>query len=56
MEADIKLACAVAEALTKGKTPEELSRLHVFLQVVASLVAAEINCLRTSASNGGARQ
>ena len=46
MNDDLTLAYALARALTEGKTVEELSRLHILLQTVCSLVSAELGCLR----------
>ena len=59
MDADLKLACAIAEALTRGKTSEEIARMQVTAQTVASLLASELACLKTKNStlpSGGARK
>ena len=59
MDAEIKAAYAIAQAMIAGKTLGELSRLQIILQTVCSLVAAEIGCKRLSdqpKSQSGARQ
>ena len=59
MDAEIKLACAVAEALTKNKTQAELQRLQIVLQTISSLIVAECACLKTAPlteTKGGASQ
>ena len=42
MDAEIKTAYLIAEALTAGKSLEELARLQITLQTISSLVAAEL--------------
>ncbi len=59
MDGDLKLAYALAEALTKGKTPEEIARLQTILQTTATLLMSELKCLKTKNStqpSGGARK
>ena len=60
MESDVKLACALTEALIKGKNTEEIARLQITLQTVCSLLASELACRKsktsTATSDGGARQ
>ena len=51
MDADIKAAYLIAEALTAGKSLDELARLQITLQTVSSLVAAQLACLRNGGSN-----
>ncbi len=51
MDADIKAAYLIAEALMKGKSLDELARLQITLQTVSSLVAAQVACLRNGRSN-----
>ena len=52
MDADIKLAYLIAEALTKDKTLEELTHLQLTLQTLSSLVAAELACRRNGSLAG----
>ena len=47
VEEDIKLACAITEALTQGSSLEEIARLQVIFQTVTSLLTSELNCLKT---------
>ena len=54
MDADLELAFLIAEALTKGKTTEELTRLQITLQTISSLVAADL-AYKRNGSNGGNR-
>ncbi|HAE88734.1 MAG TPA: hypothetical protein DCG79_02550 [Clostridiales bacterium] len=59
MDADLKLACAIAEALTQGSSLEEIARLQVIFQTVTSLLTSELNYLKTKKStqpSGGARK
>ena len=59
VEEDIKLACAITEALTQGSSLEEIARLQVIFQTVTSLLTSELNCLKTKKStqpSGGARE
>lgn len=43
---DLHLAITLTQAMIKGKSMEELSRLHLLLQTMSSLVSAELGCLR----------
>ena len=52
MDADIKLAYLIADALTKGKNLEELTRLQITLQTVSSLVTAELARVRSKGLSG----
>ena len=54
MDADLRFAYMIAEALTQGKTQQELMQLQVFLQTLSSLITAQIACLRNSLSKSGA--
>ena len=59
VEEDIKLACAITEALTQGSSLEEIARLQVIFQTVTSLLTSELNCLKTKKStqpSSGARE
>jgi len=56
MDADLKVAYMIAEALTKGKTIEQLARLQITLQTLSSLVAAELACLRNGGSTASDRR
>ena len=47
VEEDIKLACAITEALTQGSSLEEIARLQVIFQTVTSLLTSELNYLKT---------
>ena len=53
MDADVKLACLIAESLTRGKSIEEIARLQVTLQAISSLLASELSCLRNKGSRAG---
>ena len=55
MDEDLTFAFAVARALVKGKTTEELTRLQIVLQAVSSLVAAELGCSRLKTSKTDAQ-
>ncbi|MBO4472215.1 MAG: hypothetical protein J5765_00260 [Clostridia bacterium] len=50
MDEDLTFAYAVARALIKGKSTEELARLQIILQTVSSLVAAELASQRLKAT------
>lgn len=50
MDADLKAAYLIAEALTKGLSVEELSRLQVTLQTLCSLVGGELALARLRGS------
>ena len=50
MDADLELAFLIAEALTKEKTIEELTRLQITLQTISSLVAADLACKRNGST------
>ena len=50
MNCDVKLACALTEALIKDKNSEEIARLQITLQTVCSLLASELACRKTKAS------
>ena len=52
LDRDLRLAYAIAEALTVDKSVEELARLQIVLQTISSLVAAELGCLRNGGSTG----
>ena len=52
LDRDLRLAFAIAEALTVDKSVEELARLQIVLQTISSLVAAELGCLRNGGSTG----
>lgn len=47
---DLHLAITLTQAMIKGKSTEELSRLHLLLQTMSSLVSAELGCLRLGGS------
>lgn len=47
---DLHLAITLTQAMIKGKSMEELSRLHLLLQTMSSLVSAELGCLRLDGS------
>ena len=42
----VSTASALANALVRGRTLQELQRLQVILQIVLSVVSAEITALR----------
>ena len=50
MNCDVKLACALTEALIKDKNSEEIARLQITLQTVCSLLASELACRKTKGS------
>lgn len=50
MNCDVKLACALTEALIKDKNSEEIARLQITLQTVCSLLASELACRKTKDS------
>ena len=46
MDADLRIAYALAENLLAGKSLSELTRIQIVLQTISSLVSAEIGCRR----------
>lgn len=51
MDADLKTAFLIAEALTKGRSTEELAALQIFLQTLSSLVGAELATKRSKSQS-----
>ena len=56
MDEDLTFAFAVARALAKDKSKEELARLHLILQTVCSLLSAEQGCRRLRDAEDGAKE
>ena len=53
LDRELRVAYAIAEALTAGKNATELARLQIVLQTISSLITAEINCKRLGSSTSG---
>ena len=51
MESDVGFACAVGNALVKGKDLKELLELQVSLQLISSIVNGAIQSLRLSGTS-----
>ena len=51
MESDVGFACAVGNALVRGKDLKELLELQVSLQLISSIVNGAIQSLRLSGTS-----
>ena len=55
MEDRVGAICALANAMVKGKTLRELTELQIALQLISSVVNAEIALRRQDGANGAPR-